>query len=204
MFQITPYAQQAALLRRTFENSLGGNYQQFVEINTVDAFQGREANIGTNIMFQTCASCYSRVHLTQANNSYIILQILVIFSCVRAAGSKGIGFLSDVRRMNVALTRAKNFLFVIARCSSIVVNPYWRDLVCHAYETDAVIKVPFSGSRQSRFTFPHLSSLQAAPAPGQKPPSKNVKPGGTGASKREGSTVQLMGLELDIPPTSST
>ena len=83
---------------------------------------------------------------------------IVIFSCVRAAGSKGIGFLSDVRRMNVALTRAKNFLFVIANCSSITVNPYCRDLVEHARETDAVIQVPFRGDQQG-FSFPDLSSL---------------------------------------------
>lgn len=108
---ITPYSQQASLLRKQFNNLLGGNYSRFVEVNTVDAFQGREANI-------------------------------VIFSAVRAAGSHGIGFLSDVRRMNVALTRAKHFLFVIARCKSIVVNPYWKDLVQHARETDAVIRVP--------------------------------------------------------------
>mmetsp|Transcript_13454 Transcript_13454/g.20101 ORF Transcript_13454/g.20101 Transcript_13454/m.20101 type:complete len:451 (+) Transcript_13454:3-1355(+) len=127
---ITPYAQQAALLRRTFANSIGTGYERFVEVNTVDAFQGREANI-------------------------------VIFSCVRAAGSKGIGFLSDVRRMNVALTRAKNFLFVIARCSSIVVNPYWRDLVDHAQETDAVVKVPFNRHGQS-FTFPELTTLKSS------------------------------------------
>ena len=62
--------------------------------------------------------------------------------------------------MNVALTRAKNFLFVIANCSSITVNPYWRDLVDHARETDAVIHVPFrGGDRQSSFSFPELSTL---------------------------------------------
>ena len=124
-------------MKRTFSNSLGSGYERFVEISSVDAFQGREANI-------------------------------VIFSCVRAAGSKGIGFLSDVRRMNVALTRAKHFLFVIARCSSIIVNPYWRDLVDHARETEAVIQVPFSGSRQS-FSFPDLWTLKAMPPMQQKP-----------------------------------
>lgn len=44
--QITPYAQQAALLRRTFGDALGAEYERLVEVNTVDAFQGREANIG--------------------------------------------------------------------------------------------------------------------------------------------------------------
>jgi len=108
---ITPYAQQSRLLQQSFSEALGPRYADRVEVNTVDAFQGREANV-------------------------------VIFSAVRAAGSSGIGFLSDVRRMNVALTRAKHFLFVIARCESIVVNPYWNDLVQHARETSAVVRVP--------------------------------------------------------------
>lgn len=36
---------------------------------------------------------------------------MVIFSCVRARASDsgGLGFLADVRRMNVALTRARYF-----------------------------------------------------------------------------------------------
>ena len=123
---ITPYAQQCRLLRQSFENELGRDFESSVEVNTVDAFQGREANI-------------------------------VIFSAVRAAGSRGIGFLSDVRRMNVALTRAKHFLFVIARCESIVVNPYWRDLVQHARETKAVVRVPMTG-RGRNATFGALSS----------------------------------------------
>ena len=120
---ITPYAQQANLLRRKFGDLLGENYAKFVEVNTVDAFQGREAKI-------------------------------VIFSAVRAAGSHGIGFLSDVRRMNVALTRAKNFLFVIARCKSITVNPYWKDLVEHARDTNAVVTVPIlQGPKKGRTQF---------------------------------------------------
>lgn len=125
---ITPYAQQSKLLKRRFEDALGPRYTDMVEVNTVDAFQGREANI-------------------------------VIFSAVRAAGSHGIGFLSDVRRMNVALTRAKYFLFVIARCESIVVNPYWRELVQHARETQAVVRVPMTGFGNG-VSFGHILSWQ--------------------------------------------
>jgi senataxin len=127
---ITPYAQQANLLRKCFAESLGGDYEQWVEVNTVDGYQGRESNI-------------------------------VIFSCVRAAGSQGVGFLSDVRRMNVALTRAKFFLFVIARCESIVVNPYWRDLVDHARDTQAVVTVPMKRSGNDKSAgFPDLVQLK--------------------------------------------
>lgn len=126
---ITPYSQQAGLLRNVFHNALGPQFDKYVEINTVDAFQGREASI-------------------------------VIFSCVRAAGSHGIGFLSDVRRMNVALTRAKHFLLVIARCNSIIVNPYWRDLVNHAKANKAVVEVPVFRVRKKQVSFPELPNLR--------------------------------------------
>lgn len=83
--------------------------------STVDAFQGREADV-------------------------------VIYSCVRATGKcdggSGIGFLSDVQRMNVALTRARHFLFVITRRRSIMVNPYWRKLVEYARVNNALLQVP--------------------------------------------------------------
>jgi len=125
---ITPYAQQANLLRKCFSEALGNEYEKLVEVNTVDGYQGREANI-------------------------------VIFSCVRAAGSHGVGFLSDVRRMNVALTRAKFFLFVIARCDSIVVNPYWRELVDHARDTQAVVSVPMKQNNNNNNTSPGFPDL---------------------------------------------
>jgi len=124
---ITPYSQQMTLLKQTF-SKLESKYGRAVEINTVDAFQGRESNI-------------------------------VIFSCVRAAGSKGIGFLSDVRRMNVALTRAKVFLFLITRCESVVVNSYWKELVTHAQGQGAVLKICLNKKKNSVQEFPDLKKL---------------------------------------------
>lgn len=59
--------------------------------------------------------------------------------------------------MNVALTRAKHFLFVIARCESIIVNPYWNDLVSHARSTRAVVKVQMIG-RGNNASFSHAAS----------------------------------------------
>ena len=39
--------------------------------------------------------------------------------------TQGIGFLSDYRRMNVAITRAKSFLFVVGNSRLLKKNEHW-------------------------------------------------------------------------------
>jgi superfamily I DNA and/or RNA helicase len=70
---LTPYTRQAELLRRMIPS---------VPVSSIDAFQGREADI-------------------------------IIFVTVRSNVHNELGFLKDMRRLNVALTRAKSGLIVI-------------------------------------------------------------------------------------------
>ncbi|KAF2027506.1 hypothetical protein EK21DRAFT_71756 [Setomelanomma holmii] len=59
---------------------------------------------------------------------------VIIFSCVRASPAGGIGFLQDIRRMNVGLTRAKSSLWVLGNSQSLVRGEFWRKLVEDAQE----------------------------------------------------------------------
>ncbi len=56
---------------------------------------------------------------------------IIIFSCVRAT-AKGIGFLSDIRRMNVGLTRAKCSLWVLGDSKTLIKGEFWNSLVTDA------------------------------------------------------------------------
>jgi predicted DNA helicase len=96
---IAPYAAQVQLLRTLLPD-------EALEIDSVDAFQGREKE----------AICVS---LTRSNES------------------ADIGFLSDVRRMNVALTRARRRLFVVGDSATISGHPFYASFVKHVQETGA-------------------------------------------------------------------
>lgn len=61
---------------------------------------------------------------------------IIIFSCVRANEIRGIGFLSDVRRMNVALTRAKSSIFILGHGPALKSNTTWRALLEDAQARD--------------------------------------------------------------------
>ncbi|KAJ5542691.1 Zinc finger CCHC-type [Penicillium sp. DV-2018c] len=60
---------------------------------------------------------------------------VIIFSCVRAS-NKGIGFLADIRRMNVGLTRAKSSLWVLGNSRSLEQGQFWNSLIKNARERD--------------------------------------------------------------------
>lgn len=97
---ITPYAAQVARLRAALED------QPELEIDTVDAFQGREKDA-------------------------------ILVSLVRSNADGEVGFLADVRRTNVALTRARRHLWVVGDAATLASHPYYSALVAHAEATGA-------------------------------------------------------------------
>ena len=61
---------------------------------------------------------------------------IILFSCVRASLNQGIGFLSDIRRMNVGITRAKSSLWVLGNSSSLMRGEFWGQLIEDARSRD--------------------------------------------------------------------
>lgn len=89
---ISPYKAQVHILKDTIYpwlRKIGcSQVSSDVEINTVDAYQGREKDI-------------------------------IVINCVRSNDAGSLGFLADERRVNVAITRAKHFLFVIGNSKTL-------------------------------------------------------------------------------------
>ena len=61
----------------------------------------------------------------------------VVVSLVRSNEDGEVGFLSDVRRMNVAITRARKKLVVIGDSATVARHPFYERFVRHAQETGA-------------------------------------------------------------------
>ncbi len=85
---ITPYRAQALLLREQLIDLTE------LEVDTVDAFQGREKDV-------------------------------IIVSLVRSNAEQQLGFLEDLRRLNVAITRPRRHLFVVGDSSTLSSHPFY-------------------------------------------------------------------------------
>ncbi|CAK0853516.1 unnamed protein product, partial [Prorocentrum cordatum] len=70
----------------------------------------------------------------------------VVLSAVRADASKGIGFVRDKRRMNVAFTRARTNLWVVGAARVLSRNEDWRNFIKKQAEDMRLLRVGESSS----------------------------------------------------------
>ncbi|KAK9066129.1 hypothetical protein SSX86_013450 [Deinandra increscens subsp. villosa] len=126
---ITPYRSQLSLLRSRFSVAFGSCILDEMELNTVDGFQGREVDI------------------------LVVSTVRASSGATEMNSSRGIGFVADVRRMNVALTRAKHSLWIMGNVRTLQTNKNWGALVKDAKDRNLVLSVkkPYASMFISRF-----------------------------------------------------
>lgn len=87
---------------------------------------------------------------------------LIILSCVRSNDNQGIGFLSDQRRLNVALTRAKYGTIVLGNPRVLAKQSLWNSLLNHYRDNQLIVEGPLNNLTPSHMQFPPPRHLAAA------------------------------------------
>ena len=64
----------------------------------------------------------------------------ILLSCVRSNDHQGIGFLSDPRRLNVALTRARYGLVILGNPRVLARHPLWYGLLIHYKDNQMLVE----------------------------------------------------------------
>ncbi|NXH11601.1 SETX helicase, partial [Bucco capensis] len=105
---ITPYSAQKRKIQEQLDKVFRNNSPG--EVDTVDAFQGREKDC----IIVTCV----RANTTEGS----------------------IGFLASLQRLNVTITRAKFSLFILGRLETLMGNKDWNELIQDAYKRGSIIK----------------------------------------------------------------
>ncbi|KAK5170083.1 ATP-dependent RNA helicase [Saxophila tyrrhenica] len=77
----------------------------------------------------------------------------IVLSCVRSNEHQGIGFLSDPRRLNVALTRARYGLVILGNPKVLAKHPLWHFLLLHFKERGCLVEGPLTNLQTSLLQF---------------------------------------------------
>lgn len=132
---------------------------------------------------------------------------VIIFSCVRASPTGGIGFMTDIRRMNVGLTRAKSSLWILGDSRALRQGQFWRALIEDAkdrkrYTGGNVLALLKAGPQQAAGR-----AIEASKGPKVKAEAVHIKPSpsSTAHSSRSSSVSNSRGGGTGntnmVPPT---
>ena len=125
------------------------------QIGVVTPYEGQRAYI-VNHMARAGSmrqSLYADIEVASVDSFQGREKDFIILSCVRANEHSGIGFLSDPRRLNVALTRARYGLIVLGNPKVLSKAPLWNSLLQHFRDHDCIAEGPLNNLKQSMVQF---------------------------------------------------
>lgn len=123
------------------------------DIAVITPYEGQRSYIAQymllNCLIPELKDSYMNVEITSVDAFQGREKNYIILSCVRANDSQIIGFLSDPRRLNVALTRAKYGLVVLGNPRALCKNRLWVYLLAHFREKGCLVDGPLDALQLS-------------------------------------------------------
>jgi len=107
----------------------------------------------------------------------------IILSCVRSNEHAGIGFLNDPRRLNVALTRARQGCVILGNPKVLSKQALWHDLLAHYLEQGVFVEGTLSALKPCaiQLATPKRQNRSFTPAPMGFRPLAEAAPAGPDA-----------------------
>jgi regulator of nonsense transcripts 1 len=116
------------------------------QLGIITPYEGQRAFI-TNYLLQGSSLspiAYTDIEISSVDSFQGREKDFIILSCVRSNENLGVGFLSDPRRLNVALTRAKYGLVICGNAKVLAKQPLWSNLLNFYKELGVLVEGPLS------------------------------------------------------------
>lgn len=129
---------QEAAFCKDLLNAFGKSYASVfksLSVGIISPYSRQIKELNSAVSRAGCA--YKNLEISSVDSFQGREKDIIIFSCVRAPVGKSIGFLADVRRMNVAITRAKYSLWIVGNSELLKTNSIWSDLINYAKDLNS-------------------------------------------------------------------
>ncbi|XP_026750025.2 regulator of nonsense transcripts 1 [Galleria mellonella] len=138
------------------------------QIGIITPYEGQRSYLVQHMQYQGSlhAKLYQEIEVASVDAFQGREKDIIIMSCVRSNEHQGIGFLSDPRRLNVALTRAKYGLIVVGNPKVLSKQPLWNHLLAFYKERRVLTEGPLSNLKESAIQFAKPKKLVNAQNPG--------------------------------------
>jgi regulator of nonsense transcripts 1 len=126
------------------------------QVGVITPYEGQRAYVVSHMarVGSARAELYASVEVASVDSFQGREKDFIILSCVRSNEHQGIGFLSDPRRLNVALTRARYGVIVIGNPKILAKDPLWNSLLNHFKDRECLVEGPLNNLAQSMVSFP--------------------------------------------------
>ncbi|KAF0693940.1 hypothetical protein As57867_015082, partial [Aphanomyces stellatus] len=141
------------------------------QIGVITPYEGQRAYI-VNFMQRNGpmrSQLYKDVEVASVDSFQGREKDLIILSCVRSNEHQGIGFLSDQRRLNVALTRAKYGVILLGNPRVLAKQELWNDLLNHYRDQSLVVEGSLNNLQPSFMHFPKVDKRTDRGGNGSRP-----------------------------------
>ena len=112
---LSPYQKQCRKIRESIQKEFTYEVSQSITVCSIESFQGREAAV-------VILSCVRSLRVDEKNNDIV----------------QGIGFLSQPKRLNVAISRAIAGLYIVGNIGLLQTDDGWRALIDKMVEVEAI------------------------------------------------------------------
>lgn len=138
------------------------------QIGVITPYEGQRAYLVQYMQYQGPLNqkLYQRLEVASVDAFQGREKDLIIMSCVRSNEHQGIGFLSDPRRLNVALTRARYGIIIVGNPKVLSKQGLWNHLLHHFKEKKVLVEGPLNNLKESMMQFSKPKRLINATNPG--------------------------------------
>ncbi|KAI6193499.1 Regulator of nonsense transcripts 1 [Aphelenchoides besseyi] len=127
------------------------------QISIITAYEGQRAYIVQYMQSQGTlhSKLYLEIEVANVDAFQGREKDIIIVTCVRSNSTGGIGFLSDPRRLNVALTRARYGLVIIGNANVLARQSLWHNLITMFRDKGCLVDGPLNNLRKSMMDLPN-------------------------------------------------